>query len=126
MRSLRGVFLVVAVALLAGPMLQGQDKKDDTPAKVKGVLPANWGKLGLTDEQKQKVYKVQADYNDKIGVLEKQLKDLKATEKSEMEKVLTDAQKARLAELLKSKLPATDDKKPTDKKTDDKKPDEKK
>ncbi len=124
MSSLRGVFLILAVALLAGcfasSSLHGQDKKDDTPSKVKGVLPANWGKLGLTDEQKQKVYKVQADYNDKIGALEKQLKDLKATEKTEMEKVLTDAQKARLKEILSSKAPATD------KKTDDKKPEEKK
>jgi hypothetical protein len=133
MNSLRAVFLIVAVALLAGlsasPALLGQDKKDDTPSKVKGVLPANWGKLGLTDEQKQKVYKVQADYNDKIGALEKQLKDLKATEKTEMEKVLTDAQKARLAEILKSKVPGAADKteeKKSDKKTDDKKSDEKK
>jgi Spy/CpxP family protein refolding chaperone len=125
MRSLRGGFLVLAVALLAGSMLQGQDKKDDTPSKVKGVLPANWGKLGLTDEQKQKIYKVQADYNDKIGTLEKQLKDLKATEKGEMEKVLTDAQKARLKEILQSKVPAGD-KKTDEKKPDDKKPDEKK
>jgi hypothetical protein len=110
MRSLRGVFLVVAVALLTGTWVCGQDKKDDT-TKVKGVLPANWGKLGLSDEQKQKVYKVQADYGDKIAALEKQIKDLKAQEKTEMEKVLTDAQKARLKEILLGKVPGATDKK---------------
>ena len=114
MTSLRGVFLVVAVALLAGSWLHGQDKKDDTPTKVKGVLPANWGKLGLTDEQKQKVYKVQNDFDAKIAALDKQIKDLKAQERGEMEKVLTDAQKARLKEILLDKVPG--DKKPEEKK----------
>src|SRR5262245_5070390 len=113
MTSLRGIILIIAVALLSGAWLHGQDKKDDT-TKFKGVLPANWAKLGLTDDQKQKVYKVQTEYNDKIGALEKQIKDLKATEKGEMEKVLTDAQKARLKEILKEKL--GDEKKTEEKK----------
>ena len=126
MTSLRGVFLVVAMALLAGSWLHGQDKKDDTPTKVKGVLPANWGKLGLTDEQKQKVYKVQGDFGDKIAALQKQVTDLKAQEKAEMVKVLTDAQKTRLKELALDKVPAIPDKKPDEKKPDEKKPDEKK
>lgn len=103
MLRLRGVFLVVAIALLAGGVLRGQDKKDDIPTKLKGQLPANWGKLGLTDEQKQKVYKVQADFDQKMAALEKQLKDLKSQEKAEMEKVLSDAQKARLKEIILGK-----------------------
>jgi len=103
MMRLRGVFLVVAIALLAGGVLHGQDKKDDAPVKLKGQLPPNWGKLGLTDEQKQKVYKVQADFDQKKAALEKQLKDLKSQERGEMEKVLSDAQKARLKELLLGK-----------------------
>jgi hypothetical protein len=109
MTTLRGAFLVVAIALVGGACLHGQDKKDDT--KVKGVLPAGWGKLGLTDDQKQKVYKVQKEYNDKIGPLQKQIDDLKAQEKGEMVKVLTDAQKTRLKELAESKVPGAGDKK---------------
>jgi hypothetical protein len=101
-------------ALLIGGGLYGQDKKDD-PVKVKGVLPANWGKLGLSDEQKQKIYKVQADFDQKLAALEKQIKELKAQEKTEMEKVLTDAQKARLKEILLEKVPGLD-KKPEEKK----------
>jgi Spy/CpxP family protein refolding chaperone len=114
-RTLLGM---LAVALLMGGWLHGEDAKDNP--KLKGQLPANWGKLGLSDEQKQKVYKVQADYKEKIADLEKQLKDAKAKEKQEMEAVLTDEQKKRLRDLLTSKAP--DDKK--DKK-DDKKDDKK-
>jgi hypothetical protein len=110
MTRLPGLIGVLALALFIGGALHGQDKKDakDTPAKVKGVLPANWGKLGLSDEQKQKVYKIQGEYGDKIAGLEKQLKELKETEKSEMTKVLTDAQKGLLKEILLKKLPDKD------------------
>src|SRR5262245_21126067 len=76
MPRVMGLVAVMALALLLGGGLQGQDK--DTPAKFKGTLPANWGKLGLSDEQKQKVYKVQSEHHDKIAALEKQVKDLKA------------------------------------------------
>jgi hypothetical protein len=111
MRVLRAVFLAIAVAFLAGSFLHGQDKKDDTATKVKGVLPAGWGKLGLTDDQKQKVYKVQGEFNDKIAPLQKQINDLKAAEKAEMVKVLTEAQKTRLKELALDKVPGATDKK---------------
>ena len=57
-----------------GGWLHGEDAKDKDTPKLKGQLPANWGKLGLTDEQKQKVYKVQAEFKEKIADLEKQLK----------------------------------------------------
>jgi hypothetical protein len=106
MRLASGLIGVIALVLLLGSGLQGQDK--DT--KVKGTLPANWGKLSLSEEQKQKVYKIQGDYHDKIAALEKQVKDLKATEKSEMEKVLSDAQKALLKEIILKKA-GVDDKK---------------
>jgi Spy/CpxP family protein refolding chaperone len=96
--------MLLALLVLSGGALTGAD------TKLKGTLPANWGKLGLTDDQKQKVYKVQADYKDKIADLEKQLKELKDTEKTDMEKVLTDEQKKRLRELLGSKAPAEEKK----------------
>src|SRR4051812_30711803 len=61
-RMLLGVLLV---AFLVGGLALAQEKKDtkDTPpAKAKGTLPANWKKLGLTDDQVQKVYQIQADH----------------------------------------------------------------
>jgi len=109
MVRLGGIILVVFAALLIVNGSSGQD------TKLKGVLPANWGKIGLSDEQKQKVYKVQADFNDQISKLEAQLKEAKTKEKAEMEKVLTDAQKARLREILLSTLPKEEEKKKDDK-----------
>ena len=109
MIRLRGLLVLLLVLFALGGISLGQSAKDE-PVKFKGVLPQNWGKLGLSDEQKQKVYKVQNDYDQKMATLEKQLKDLKAQEKGEMEKVLTDAQKARLKEILLGKVPAEDKK----------------
>jgi len=96
----------MAMALLLSGSIHGDDKKDP---KVKGVLPPNWGKLKLSDEQKQKVYKVQADYKDKIGALEKQMEDLKGKQNADMVNVLTEDQKKMLRDILTGKLPADKD-----------------
>ncbi len=122
----RALIGLLAIALLMGGWLHGEDTKDDK--KIKGTLPANWGKLGLTDTQKQAVYKVQAEYKDKLADLEKQIKELKDKEKDEMYKVLNEDQKKRLRELTGGKVPDTKEDKKDDKKTekkDDKKDDKK-
>lgn len=114
-------FLALAVALVLSGGLLGQDKKD---APVKGQLPAQWKKLGLNDDQVKKIYSVQTEYRGKIADLKEKIKDLEKQERSEMEKVLTDGQKARLKEILLEKAPADskkDDKK--DEKKDEKKTD---
>ena len=118
MKCVRCLAMLLALLLMTGGLLSGADTKD----KLKGTLPANWGKLGLSDEQKQKVYKVQADYKEKIADLEKQLKEAKENEKGDMEKVLTDDQKKRLRELLGSKAPPEEKK---EDKKDDKKEEKK-
>ena len=41
------------------------DKKDDSTSK--GQLPANWKQIGLTDEQKQSVYKINAKFKNSIA-----------------------------------------------------------
>jgi hypothetical protein len=112
---------VVAVVILSGGFLLGDDKKPDEP-KVKGTLPPHYKALGLTDKQLQDVYKVQASYKAKIDELEQKIKELKAEEKVEREKVLTDAQKTRLKELLIGEEKEAKDKPAElkDKKTDEK------
>jgi hypothetical protein len=118
MRHIRVLLAVLVVGVIVASGSFGDDKKDDkAPVKVKGTLPQNWAKLGLSDEQKQKVYSTQADYRGKIAELEAKIKEMKKAEREEMEKVLTDAQKARLKELLLDKVPGT--------KKDDKKEDKK-
>jgi Spy/CpxP family protein refolding chaperone len=120
---------VVILAIAAGGFSLGDDKKpDDKEPKAKGQLPPQWKKLGLDEAQVQKIYKIETSYRTKIDDLKQQIEDLRAAEKVEMEKVLTDAQKARLKELKlgekddpkdkpEDKKPAKDEK-PKDKATD--------
>jgi hypothetical protein len=56
--------------------------------KVSGPAQLNWKQLGLTDEQKNAVYKVQTEYGAKIDALEAQIKELKQKQEAEEYKVL--------------------------------------
>lgn len=96
------------VALLAiGQAWSFDDKKDSSDSKtgprLRGQLPQNYRKLSLSEEQVQKIYKIQAEYDDKVRALEEQIKAMKAEEKKKIEGVLTPAQLARLKEILKEK-----------------------
>ncbi len=102
----------LAFAVIAGGWLMGDDKKPDDPPKVKGVLPAHYKKLGLSDAQIQSIYKIEATYKDKIDALQQQIDDLKKTEHTEVENVLTDAQKTALKALLTGDPPPPDKDKP--------------
>lgn len=72
--------------------VQAQDKK-------KGALPANFGKLGLSDEQKQKVYSIQAKYKTEKDDLNKKLKKVTDDQNADVFGVLTPDQKEKLKEL---------------------------
>lgn len=65
----------------------------------RGPLPFYFGKLGLSDEQKDKLYTLQEDYDKKLEPLREQLKKLVAERDQKMEAALTPGQKLRLAEL---------------------------
>jgi hypothetical protein len=108
MRRVRVVLGSLVVAFLASGMLFGDDPKA-TP-KARGSLPPNWSKLGLTDEQKQKVYAIESEYRAKIDALQQQIKALQKQQRDDLAKVLTEAQKARLKEILASKVPGDDSK----------------
>jgi len=127
-RGLCGVLaLLLAVSVLVAADTKADPDKKDPDPKAKGTLRANWKKLGLSDDQVQKIYKVQTDYRTKIDVLEQQIKDLRAQEFADQVKVLTEAQKARLKELGEFKDPTVDASKVDPAKTDpDKKDDTKK
>jgi Spy/CpxP family protein refolding chaperone len=116
MNRLRWALLVVGLALLA-TSTSGQDKKDDEP-KVKGKLPPHFSKLGLSDEQKDKIHKIDAAYKAKIDDLKKKLKDLEDEQREEERKVLTDQQRAKLRELLLGEKPDKDKDKDKDKPSD--------
>jgi TolA-binding protein len=116
MRS-AGKLFVLALFLCGSTALYAQDKsgskssgsksgtgKTETKeARVRGVLPQYYGKISLSDEQKQKIYKIQNEYSDRIDELEKKIEDLKAERNSKYMKELTKAQKERLEELKKAR-----------------------
>jgi Spy/CpxP family protein refolding chaperone len=114
---------MLAVAVLTGGWLLAQDKKDgDTPAaKAKGQLPQNWKKIGLTDDQVQKIYKIQGEYRPKIDEAKAKAAALGKEMNEQMVKVLTDEQKVALKKLAETKAGVGGD----TKKPDDKKPAEK-
>ncbi|MCS6864574.1 MAG: hypothetical protein RMJ56_15815 [Gemmataceae bacterium] len=108
-----GLFLLLTLGVIFSQSLFGQDKppstepkspaKEEPSIKYKGVLPPNWGKLGLTEAQKQEIYKIQAKYNKEIDALEAKIKELKAARAKEERAVLTPEQKKRLEEILLGK-----------------------
>jgi Spy/CpxP family protein refolding chaperone len=117
MTRVRWTVAVVVVALVTGSWLIGADTD---PIKLRGQLPMNWKKLGLTDEQVQQVYKIEGTYRAKIDDLKKQITDLQKMEKAELEKVLTPAQKDRLREILTGEIKDGKDKDGKDKDGKDK------
>jgi Spy/CpxP family protein refolding chaperone len=111
-KSLVGMLLGLVVAV---PMaLRADDKAADAKqsknaaadsakaddAKAKGRLPNNWGKLGLTAAQKEKVYTIENNYAAKIEELRKMIADLESKRDTEMHNVLTADQQKQLDTVL--------------------------
>ena len=61
-------------------------------------VPNLFGQLGLSDDQKESIYKIQGKHMPKIDALEKQLEELRAAMLKECESVLTGPQKQMLTE----------------------------
>lgn len=97
------------------PDRPGEQKKDSEvekadakkPAKTRRSLPPYYKGLNLTDAQKQKIYDIRARYKGPIAELNRQLKEARAKQTSELESVLTDEQKARLKSIRGSKKSRT-------------------
>jgi SMC interacting uncharacterized protein involved in chromosome segregation len=115
MKRVRLIALPAAVIACVGlaALVTGQEKKDEPP-RARYFLPTYWRMLGLSDQQRDMIHKVQDTYRPQIADLERKIDELKATEKKEMEKILTEAQKARLIEILKEKGPTLDPKPKTE------------
>jgi len=78
------------------------EKTDQKPEAKKGRLPANFGKLGLTDPQKTKIYGIQNSYDDQLDELQAKIDALKAKRDHEVEAVLTEDQRKILKNLVDS------------------------
>lgn len=108
MKVVRSVAVFTVLALVTAGFSTAQEK-----AKSKGQLPSGWGKIGLSDEQKNKIYDIQKKHNAKVEELEKQIKEAKDKMVKERATVLTAEQKTKLREARDSDLgePDKDNKK---------------
>ncbi|MCA9081894.1 MAG: hypothetical protein KDA58_15140 [Planctomycetaceae bacterium] len=108
---MRHVLLICGCLILCcglGPIGSQADDAATTPVKKpaaepqerRGPLPFYYGKLGMSDEQKEKAYAVQESYDKKLDELKKQMKALLAERDQKLNELLTDGQKLRLEELL--------------------------
>jgi len=64
-------------------------------------VPSGYADLGLTDQQKERIYKIQAEYHPKIQDSQKRLDKLQSDRKTECEAILTAPQKRLLGEHLR-------------------------
>ncbi|HEY7426687.1 MAG TPA: hypothetical protein VH682_20800 [Gemmataceae bacterium] len=100
MYRLRFAASVLVIGLLTGGFLLGEDKKTEKePIIVTAKLPPYYSKLGLSAQQRKTILQIRGRCAAKIEELKIQIKELQNKEKTDLEKVLSDAQKNRLREL---------------------------
>ena len=124
---LTGTIAIVGCFSIMGLAQEGAKPVKPTPAAEqkadagkKGRLPANYGKLGLTDPQKAKIYGIQGVYEDQLDELEKQIEAVKAKRDLEVEAVLSEDQRKILKNLVDAAKEAKDAKPAAPAKTDKK------
>jgi len=79
--------------------VKAEKKEAKERAKPRGRLPDFYSKV-VTEEQKEKIYAVQAAHADKIAALSAQMKEELAKQKEEIDAVLTPEQREKLKVLV--------------------------
>ncbi len=101
--ALTGFVVMLGLAVLLPQTLTAQNEEaDGTKSQEKefrGPLPFYFGKLGLSEGQKGKLYAIQDASDEKIAILEEQIEQLKNERDKSMETLFTPGQKLRLQEL---------------------------
>jgi hypothetical protein len=100
----RSFVLALGTLFLASSFSYAQEAKEPDKKEPilipRGILPRNWKKLGLSPAQADKIRDVRGLYRYKRAQLEKQIAELRKEELKELIKLLTDAQKVRLKEIM--------------------------
>ncbi len=97
-----GFAVMLGLAVLLPNTITAQNDGDASVAtnkEYRGPLPAHYGKLGMSDAQKEKVYSIQDSYEEQIEKLRKQIEQIEAKREAEIATLLTPGQKLRLKEL---------------------------
>ena len=77
-----------------------ESKSTTTRKKPRGRVPNHYGKLGLTNDQKEEIYAIQTNYRDQIAALQAQINELQQEQAAEIYLVLSDLQKNSLNKIL--------------------------
>lgn len=112
-RDLLLAMLIAALLSVSGTSQETPSKgKLETPeTKSSNRLPNNYGKLGLSEEQRKKIYAIQAEYREKIDSLLREVEDLRAQETLEIQNTLSASQQAELLKLLEDTRKKREEKK---------------
>ena len=115
---------VLGLLVASGPLSVGQEKatkKTEQAEKPKGRLPPYFADL-VSEEQREKIYAVQAKYADQIKELNEQLTAVAKKQNDEIDAVLSAEQKAKVdaarKEAVTKKKKKSDDKKKAETKTE--------
>jgi TolA-binding protein len=98
-KRVHGASLATVVLLAAGTLVAQESKtsKSEAPAKRSADparrVPAYFGQIGLTPEQRETIYKIRGKHQARVDELEKQIDETQALMLGECEGVLTDTQK---------------------------------
>ena len=89
--------LAVSLAAAFAAVAEGDVSVKKTPKKLHGRLPAYY-RLVVSEEQRMEIYRIQAEYKDRIQSLQDQLKELKHKRDARIVSVLTEEQKKQVEE----------------------------
>lgn len=109
--SVRPIVVAQDAGKTAAKAAKGGEAKDSKKAASGDRLPANYAKIGLSEDQRKKIYEVQNKFEAEINTLEKQIADLKAKQKAEVESILTPEQHKALQTAIEDSKKKTAEKK---------------
>src|SRR5262249_3923893 len=99
-RPMLKVLGATALTLALLGLSHSQEKPDDkTPAKPRPKLPSFYKKLSLSEEQREKIFKIRAEARKKVEALQVEIGKIQAKERADNEAVLTPEQRKLLQEI---------------------------
>jgi len=101
MKLTRSALMILIAVLTLGQIASNFAQETNSTAKPDDSfrLPNYYGKLGVSDEQREKLKVIHQDYEHKLDALYEQMKKLLAERDNALEAELTPGQKLRLKEL---------------------------
>ncbi|MBX3437583.1 MAG: hypothetical protein KF861_08845 [Planctomycetaceae bacterium] len=101
--ALTGLVVLIGMAAAAPHKLTAQNEEagGQSAARktVRSPLPSHYGRLGLSQSQREKLYSIRDSYEEKITELKMQIAQLESERDRSLETLLTPGQTLRLQEL---------------------------